>query len=102
MVPQANMEAYLAQLRPELEKLGWTEGRNFAFLEPRTGGNDNARLPSLASELVAQSPDLILFSSVSGFALLSAGRTVRRNGLREATGRPQPTSFRSARLRSSC
>ena len=26
MVPRANMDTFLAQLRPELEKLGWTEG----------------------------------------------------------------------------
>ena len=77
MVPRANMEAFLAQLRPELEKLGWTEGRNFVFLEPRTGGSDNARLPSLASELVAQGPDLILVSSVPATrALMQATKSI--------------------------
>ena len=77
MVPRANMEAFLAQLRPELEKLGWTDGKNIALLEPRTGDSENARLPSLASELVALGPDLILVSSVPATrALMQATKTI--------------------------
>ena len=77
MLPPASMEDFLAQLRPELEKRGWTEGRNIVFLEPRTAGSDNARLPSLASELVAQGPDLILVQSVPATrALMQATKSI--------------------------
>jgi putative ABC transport system substrate-binding protein len=54
----------LRTLRPELEKLGWTEGRNFVFLEPRMAEGANERLPILAAELVAESPDVILVQTV--------------------------------------
>jgi putative tryptophan/tyrosine transport system substrate-binding protein len=54
----------LRALRPELEKLGWTEGRNFVFLEPRMAEGANERLPILAAELVAESPDVILVQTV--------------------------------------
>jgi len=73
MVARANMEAFLAQLRTELEKLGWTDGRNIVFLEPQTAVGDNTRLPSLASELVAQNPDLILVASVPATRALMQG-----------------------------
>src|SRR4029453_4857725 len=63
--PRANIEDFLSQLRPELKKLGWSEGRNIVFLEARTtDGRGNENLPSLAAELVAQSPDLILVQTV--------------------------------------
>src|SRR5690349_1254494 len=62
--PRADIETFLSQLRPELEKLGWAEGRNILFLESRTSGGDNARLPSMAGELVAEVPDLILVQTV--------------------------------------
>jgi putative ABC transport system substrate-binding protein len=54
----------LRALRPELEKLGWTEGRNFVFLEPRMAEGANERLPILAAALVAESPDVILVQTV--------------------------------------
>jgi putative ABC transport system substrate-binding protein len=60
---RADIEVFLGLLRPELEKLGWTDGRNIVLLEPRTTEGRNERLPSVASELVAQSPDLILVQS---------------------------------------
>ncbi len=76
-ITRADIEAFLAQLRPELEKLGWADGRNIAFLEPRTSGSDNARLPSLASELVAQGPDLIIVQSVPATrALMQATKSI--------------------------
>jgi putative ABC transport system substrate-binding protein len=75
--PRADIEFFLSQLRPELEKLGWTEGRNIVLLEPRTSGGDNARLPSLASELVAQGPDLILVATVPATrALMQATKSI--------------------------
>ncbi|MET1082407.1 MAG: ABC transporter substrate-binding protein, partial [Burkholderiales bacterium] len=61
---RAYIETFLSQLRPELEKLGWTDGRNIMLLEPRTTSGDYARLPSVAAELVALSPDLILVQTV--------------------------------------
>ena len=77
MVPRANMDSFLAQLRPELDKLGWTEGRNIVFMEPQTAGSDNARLPALASELVAQNPDVILVASVPATrALMQATKSI--------------------------
>ena len=57
---RADIENFLGQVRPELEKLGWTDGRNIVLLEPRTTEGRNERLPSMAVELVAQGPDLIL------------------------------------------
>jgi putative ABC transport system substrate-binding protein len=50
-------------LRPELDKLGWTDGRNIVLLEPRSAEGRNDRLPSMAAELVAQGPDIILVQS---------------------------------------
>jgi len=61
---RADIEAFLLLLRPELEKLGWTDGRNIVLLEPRTTEGNNELLPSVAAELVAQDPDLILVQSV--------------------------------------
>ncbi len=61
---RADIENFLGQLRPELEKLGWTDGRNIVLLEPLTSGGDNRRLQFMAGELVAQGPDLILVQTV--------------------------------------
>jgi putative ABC transport system substrate-binding protein len=75
--PRADVEAILSQLRAELEKLGWTDGRNIVFLEPRTTDGDNARLPSVANELVAQGPALILVQTVPATrALMQATKTI--------------------------
>ena len=59
-----NVNAFLAELRPELEKLGWSEGRNIVILEPRVSDSVNERLPAAAADIVAQKPDLILVQSV--------------------------------------
>jgi putative ABC transport system substrate-binding protein len=64
-------------LRPELEKLGWTDGRNLVLLEPRTTDGANDRLPSMAAELVADGPDLILVQSVpAARALIQATKSI--------------------------
>ena len=56
---------------------GWAHGRNIVLLEPPTTGGDDARLPSLASELVAQGPDLILVQSVPATrALMQATKSI--------------------------
>jgi putative ABC transport system substrate-binding protein len=68
---------FLNELRPELDKLGWADGRNIVLLEPRTAEGDNARLPSLAGELVAQRPDLILVQTVPATrALMQATKSI--------------------------
>jgi len=75
--PRTDIEVFLGQLRPELEKLGWTDGRNIVLLEPRTTEGDNARLPSMAAELVAQGPDLILVQTVPATrALMQATKSI--------------------------
>ena len=75
--PRADIEAFLSLLRPELDKLGWTDGRNIVFLEPRTTEGRNERLPSVAGELVAQAPDLILVQSVPATrALMQATKSI--------------------------
>ena len=37
---RADVEGFLSLLRPELEKLGWIDGRNIVLLEPRTTGGE--------------------------------------------------------------
>ncbi len=74
---RADIEDFLSLLRPELEKLGWTEGRNIMLLEPRTTEGANDRLPSVAAELVSQGPDLILVQSVPATrALILATKSI--------------------------
>src|SRR5213596_900690 len=74
---RADIEDFLGQLRPMLEKLGWTDGRNIALLEPRTAAGRNELLPTLAVELVAQSPDLILVQTLPATrALMQATKSI--------------------------
>jgi len=74
---RADVEALLRELRPELEKLGWTDGRNIVFLELRTTEGKNDRLPAVAVELVAQGPDVILVQSAPATrALMQATKTI--------------------------
>jgi putative ABC transport system substrate-binding protein len=76
-VAPPQIEEFLNELRPELDKLGWADGRNIVLLEPRTAEGDNARLPSLAGELVAQGPDLILVQTVPATrALMQATKSI--------------------------
>ena len=67
---RAEIEALLGELRPELEKLGWTDGRNIVLQEVRTTEGRNERLPSMAAELVAEGPDLILVQSAPATRVL--------------------------------
>jgi putative ABC transport system substrate-binding protein len=70
-------DSLLGALRTELEKLGWTEGRNLVFLEPRMADGANERLPLLAAEVVAESPDLILVQTVPATrALVKATKSI--------------------------
>jgi putative ABC transport system substrate-binding protein len=74
---RVSVDSLLGNLRPELEKLGWTEGRNFVFVEPRMADGANERLPVLAAEVLAESPDLILVQSVPAVrALVKATKSI--------------------------
>ena len=74
---RGEVDALVGELRPELEKLGWTDGRNIVLLEPRTTEGSNDRLPAFAAEIVAQSPDLILVQSAPATrALMAATKTI--------------------------
>jgi putative ABC transport system substrate-binding protein len=74
---RAEVEAFISLLRPELDKLGWTDGRNIVFLELRTTEGRNEPLPSVAAELVAQGPDLILVQTVPATrALMQATKSI--------------------------
>ncbi len=75
--PRARVEPFLAELRLELDKLGWTDGRNIVVLEPRTAEGANDRLPVLAAELVSQAPDLLLVQTAPATrALVQATKSI--------------------------
>ena len=66
----------LRSFRHRLGELGWTDGRNLR-LDHRWTGGDFARLPTTASELLAQKPDVILSRSTPvTAALMKQTRTV--------------------------
>ena len=74
---RSDIEDFLSLLRLELEKLGWTYGRNIILLEPRTTEGANDRLPAMAAKLVSQAPDLILVQSVPATrALMQATKSI--------------------------
>jgi putative ABC transport system substrate-binding protein len=65
-----------AAFREGLLKSGWTEGRNIR-IDTRWAGGDLGRARSLATELVALAPDVIVTGGASYVtALLQATRTV--------------------------
>src|SRR5690242_18584269 len=53
---------WVGAFREELQKLGWTEGRNLSS-DYRWGGTDSAALKRFAKEIVASKPELIVSSS---------------------------------------
>src|SRR5262249_31625906 len=55
-------QAYLAEVRNVLEKLGWTEGRNLR-IDLRFGESDPNRMRAQAGELVMLAPEVILAAS---------------------------------------
>jgi ABC-type uncharacterized transport system substrate-binding protein len=74
---RADIGDFFSLMRLELEKLGWTDGRNITLLEPRTTEGANDRLPTMAAELVADGPDLILVQSVpAARALIQATKVI--------------------------
>jgi putative ABC transport system substrate-binding protein len=58
----------VAAFQEGLQKLGWTEGRNVR-IDVRWGKTEAATMQWLASELVAQQPDLIVTQNSRGTAL---------------------------------
>ena len=56
-------QARLAGFRQGLERLGWREGRNIRIDIRYAASNTSDQLPSLAKELVALQPDVILSQS---------------------------------------
>jgi len=74
---RADVDFVLGQIRAELEKLGWTDRRNIVLLEPRTAEGRNELLPSMAAEIVAQGPDLVLTQSLPATrALMQATKSI--------------------------
>jgi putative ABC transport system substrate-binding protein len=59
----------LEMFREELQKLGWTEGRNIE-IEIRAAGGDVELIRRFAKELVALQPDLIVTSSTPATAAM--------------------------------
>jgi putative ABC transport system substrate-binding protein len=69
-------EAQLAAFREELEKLGWTEGRNVR-IDHRAGAADADALRTYAAEMVALAPDVIFAAGATIVAALQrASRSV--------------------------
>jgi putative ABC transport system substrate-binding protein len=74
---RADADAFYSRFRVELDKLGWTDGRNIVLLEPRALEGRNEALPAAASELVAQGPDLILVQTLPATrALMQATKSI--------------------------
>jgi putative ABC transport system substrate-binding protein len=73
---RADAEALLGLVRSELQKLGWTDGRNLT-LELRSTEGRNELLPAVAAEIVAQAPDLLLVQTIPATrALMQATRSI--------------------------
>ena len=69
-------QAYLANFRRALQDLGWTEGRNLRF-DYRFTGESEERMRSMAEEIVALAPDVILVATNSVVsATLKATRSI--------------------------
>src|SRR5215467_1562699 len=72
----AQTKARIAALLQELQKLGWTEGRNFR-MDIRAAAGNLATLRKDAAELVALAPDVIVGSGAASVtSLLEATHTV--------------------------
>lgn len=71
---RADADAFYSRFRVELDKFGWTDGRNIVLLEMRAS---EGVLPAAAADLVAQGPDLILVQSLPAVrALMQATKTI--------------------------
>jgi putative tryptophan/tyrosine transport system substrate-binding protein len=63
------VKGWLAAFQAEMQKLGWTLGRNFS-IEARWPGSNEQRLRSSAAELVKMAPDLIFATTTPALAAL--------------------------------
>jgi len=74
--PRADTEVFLGIIRAELHKLGWDDGRQITFdLRSTEGRNDS--LPAVATEMVAQAPDLLLVQTLPATrAVIQATKTI--------------------------
>ena len=69
-------KARLAAFQQMLEKRGWSEGRN-VHIETRFAGSDSSEYEPLASELVANQPDVIVAHTTRvAAALKREGRVI--------------------------
>jgi len=74
--PRDAAEVFLGQLRSELHKRGWDDGRNIT-LEARSTEGRNGLLPAVATELVAQAADLLLVQTLPATrALMRATKAI--------------------------
>jgi putative ABC transport system substrate-binding protein len=74
---RSHWDATVKLIHPELEKLGWIEGRTITLLEPRTADGRYDRLSALAAEVVGLAPDVILaFTVPATRALMQATDTI--------------------------
>lgn len=72
----AKSQAHLVLLREELAKLGWSDGRNLKIEVHWTGGNVD-RMASLAREMAASRPNVILTrSTLATAAMLRETRAI--------------------------
>ena len=62
-------QSWVAALRDELQKLGWTEGRNIA-IDTRWAAADVESMKRFAKELVALQPDLMVTGSTPATAAM--------------------------------
>ena len=70
-------QTWVRVFREEIQKLGWTEGRNIRMDIRWASPGDEEAMPRLAKELVSQQPDLILSQGTpSTVALLKETRTI--------------------------
>jgi putative ABC transport system substrate-binding protein len=69
-IPETDPEAQprLAGLRHELQRLGWTDGRNVSIIA--RWADEPSRIPTYARELVDLAPDVILVNSNPALAAL--------------------------------
>jgi len=63
------VKGWLTAFQVEMQKLGWTLGRNFS-MEYRWPGSNEQRLRSSAAELVKMAPDLIFVAATPALAAL--------------------------------
>jgi len=69
-------QTYLATFRQALQELGWTDGRNIRF-DYRFTRDSEQQMRSMAEDIVALSPDVILASTNSVVsATLNATRSI--------------------------